>query len=220
MVEDINALRIRLKIYKHRLKLLYFLLLSNRFNSRLRIRLNKRGEFHLNNCEWSVDDIILGPDTCHCYIAISNPDAYFENQTKDSSDISTLYPMDAKDFKMSIPFSKDESNCEFYFNRLLDFEGVPKWYEAYKSTVNPLNFQIKVRELKKEDEIDAIDNSEWHLTDCLKCVDLNKGPATCHCQKAMENPWKYLKEKYSYIDFEKIANKIKKKKLPINYKSA
>lgn len=225
---ELRRLEEQLKTYSYRTRILYFQLLANRYNSRCRFLLNSRQEFHLNDCVWSLENATCGPDTCHCHLAISNPEEFLDDRMKNPNsylEISKMHDVESqklkKDPKPLVLGETDESLDDFYQYRVLDSENVYKWFEKYKSKTNALKFQVKVRETRKQDLIDAIYNSEsgeWHLTDCSRCVDKNARPDTCHCHKAMIDPWKYLQETYNFVDVKAILGI--KQKIPKNYKTA
>ena len=210
--KSLDSLKSELEIFLYRKQILYFELLSKRLNSRLRFIINDKSEFHLNNCVWSRDDAVEGPDTCHCSSALYSPNEFFDNQINCHSSYSKV--SDPKNRKTHV-YLKDKflNNKDFYYRRVLDRQSILKWYEMYKNKVNIIQFRIKVRQLGKENEIDAFYNpnsKEWHLTDCIRSVECDKGPDTCFCQKAILDPLKYLKEKYNYVD---VQNQI----TPVNY---
>lgn len=226
---DLLVLNERLQTYDYRSSILYFQVLARRFNSRLRFLLNGKGKFHLSDCFWSLENVKYGPDTCHCRNSLTNPEAFFENRMKypekyfpisDLRPIKLEYPF--QDYKPLVLGEKDESLNDFYRYRVLDFENAHKWYDIYKTKTNALRFRLKVREMNVKDEIDAVYNSEskeWHLTDCMRSVAWELGHDTCFCHQAMSNPWKYLKTKYNYIDWQKIEKKKQTKIVPQNFKT-
>lgn len=226
--QELLLLKSQLQTYVYRTNILYFQSLSSRFNSRSQVLL-KSTEFHLNDCIWSLNNAICGPDTCHCHWALECPDRYFEDHMKYPSkymQISKLHLIRKgdlkKDYKPLVLNLEDEHLNDFYQYRVLDLENIHKWYEMYKKKTNVLQFQVKVRELDIEKEIDAIFNfesKEWHLTDCIRSVAWDLGPDTCHCQKAMINPWKYLEERYNYVDAKKTIERMNAKQIPVNFKS-
>lgn len=179
--------------------------------------LNSKNEFHLNDCDHSLKDTSAASDTCRCHKVLDSPDTFFEDRTTcppNYVQISKLHfndtEKDKKFYKPLFQIDDDEDLKDFYQFRVLDSENICKWYEAYLKKTNVLQFQVKIRELNREDEIDVVYNlesKEWHLTDCIRSVSWNLGLDTCHCQKAMVDPLKYLKEKYNYVT-------LKKKKIP------
>lgn len=221
---ELYDLRKQLQIHEYRTSILYFQSIAKRLNSRSQFLLNCKGEFHLNDCLWSFKNTPTGPDNCCCRSALCFPDRFFENKMMShSKHISILRELKPKTSSTVYkPLGKeDESLNDFYQFWVLDSENIYKWYEMYKSKLNVLKFQIKVRELKKKNFIDAIYNSEsgeWHLTDCISCSKWDLGSDTCHCQLAMVNPWKYLKEVYNFIDWEQIIEEMRNEKVPVNFK--
>lgn len=219
MSDKLVLLKKRLQTYSYRTDILYFQLVSRRMNSRLKFILNDRGEFHLNDCVWSMRGAVEGPDTCYCYKAIETPEEFFERRIKNPSKDAIID--NTTDFKQSpLEADKEENEKEFYVCRVLDSENVSKWYEEYKKITHALQFQVQVRELNKQNEIDAVYNTgsgEFHLTDCIRSVNCDLGPDTCHCAKAMQNPWKYLETTYHYIDLKKVIEVIKQHKIPVRY---
>lgn len=192
-----------------RTKILYFELVSRRLNSRLHFILNEKGEFHLNICNPT------GPDTCQCHKVLDAPDIFFEDCMNTPPNYCRNVPnshlkKNAADENLSKPlFQLDEDVKDFYQFRVLDLENISKWYEAYEEKTNVLNFRVKVRELKIENEIDTVYNpesKEIHLTDCIRSVHCDLGSDTCHCRKAMMDPMKYLKLKYNFIEVKKKKN--------------
>ena len=198
-----------------RLNLLYFHVLAIRLNSRLRLILNKDEVIHLNDCIWARDDTVEGPDTCHCVSALTSPKKFFKTSTNESNDRSSLDVLvPLKKVEGNEPFSYEENEKVFYYHRVLDIDNIHKWYEIYVKKVYPLLFRHRVRQLKKECDIDAIKNNtsgEWHLTDCVRSIKWDEGPHTCHCQYAMQEPFLYLKEKYNMVVNQNVEIK------PINY---
>lgn len=223
-LNEVASLKKQLQIHVYRTLILRFKVLCQRYNCRLRVLLNDRKEFHLNDCEWSWKNATLGPDTCSCSNAIRFPEEYFsfsvEKETPSNCPLSSdFYPI-FRHYKDYHPEAEEESIDDFYLYRVSDFENVSKWYELYKAKHDALSFQVKIRELRRESEIDAIYNSrskEWHLTDCERSVNWQLGAHVCHCRKAMMDPWKYLKGRYRYVNFEKFSQRVKEKKYPKNY---
>lgn len=226
--QELLLLKSQLETYIYRTNILYFQSLASRYNSRSQFLL-KGSAFHLNDCVWSLNNATCGPDTCHCYLALESPDHYFDSRIQHPSkymQISKLHLIRKrdlnKDYKPLNLNLEDEHLNDFYQYRVLDSENIHKWYEMYKKKTNVLQFQVKVRELNIASEIDAVFNfesKEWHLTDCIRSVAWDLGPDTCHCQKAVLNPWKYLKERYNYIDAKKTMDRINAKQTPVNFKS-
>lgn len=219
MSDELTLLKERLQTHTFRTDILYFQLISYRMNSRIKFVLNDKN-FHLNDCVWSAKDSTVGPDTCHCVNAHHSPEKFFEVQINTPSKLSIIE--NSTDLKKVAPFQadKDENVNDFYFCRVLDSENICKWYEEYKKKKHFLEFQVQIRELNREKEIDAVFNpksKEFHLTDCVRSVNGDLGPDTCPCAKAMMSPWKYLKDKYHYINLKKVIEKIKKKETPIRY---
>lgn len=222
------SLKKQLQTYDYRTSILHFQAVACRFNSRLQVFLNSQGEFHLNDCIWSRNNAPCGPDTCHCHSAFDHPEAFIEGRMlypEKFLPISNLHILKLgkpnRDYKLLDLSENDESLSDFYYYRVLDLENITKWYEMYKTKRNVLQFQVKVNEMNINEEIDVMYNSEskeWHLTDCIRSVKWDLGPDTCHCQKAMCNPWKYLEERYNYMDWEKIAEQKRMKKIPKNFK--
>lgn len=68
--------------YKLRLNLIEFMEYVKRMglDKMIRVVSNSRGEIHLSDCVWCNDAIQEGPDTCHCYGALSKPADYFRNK--------------------------------------------------------------------------------------------------------------------------------------------
>lgn len=226
---ELTLLKKQLQTHNYRTSILNFQITAFRFNSRLRFLLNDLNSFHLNNCIWSVKNAQCGPDTCHCCFVLDSPETFFEAQMNNPNkyfSISDFYENintedNKNDYKPYIGNEEEENLKDFYYYRVLDSRNIFMWYELYKKKAHALQFQIKVRELKKEDKIDAVynvDSKEWHLTDCERSIQWDSGPDTCHCQKAMHNPWKYLKQKYNFINIPKLQNKYKNYKTPIYYK--
>lgn len=222
------TLKKQLQTYNYRTNILHFQVVARRFNSRLQFLLNSNEEFHLNDCIWSLKNAPCGPDTCHCHSVFGNPEVFIEDRMKypeKSIPISNLHRIKLgnpnKDYRLLV-LEEDESLSDFYQYRVLDLENVSKWYEMYKAKRNALQFQVKVREMNIEEEIDAmynVESKEWHLTDCIRSVKWDLGPDTCHCQSAMVNSWRYLKERYNYVDWKKIEEKKRMKRIPKNYKT-
>lgn len=232
---ELTRLKKQLLTHEYRTSILNFQVTAYRFNSRCQFLLNDQNNFHLNNCMWSAKDAECGPDTCHCCFVLDSPEAYFDRQVQNPrnyflvADFHSLKINDnnhnIEDYKKnSKPYlanEEEESLQDFYYYRVLDSQNIFKWYEMYKKKAIALQFKIKVRELKKEHRIDAVYNAvsqEWHLTDCERSIHWQAGPDTCHCHKAMLNPWKYLKQRYNFVDLEKISNKFKSQILPKYYK--
>lgn len=222
---ELIELRKRLETYDFRTKILLFQCTAVRLNSRCRFLLTDKGEFHLNECFWSLKNA-CGFHTCQCRSKLDSPDSFFEESIlAHTNNVSTLHLVKPRNSKAMyykpLDMCQDENLHDFYMFRVLDSENVFKWYEMYKVRTNVLRFRVKVRELKKQDLIDAVyntDSEEWHLTDCIKCVKWDNGPDTCHCQSAMMNPWKYLEEVYNFVDGEKLVEKIRNEKVPVNFK--
>lgn len=225
---ELTLLKKQLETHNYRTSILKFQSLAYLFDSRCQFVLNSRNEFHLNNCMWSDKKARYGPDTCHCCFALESPETFFEKHMEnpkkyfrvenfhDINDTLKVYKYVYKPYFTN----EEESLDDFYHHRVLDYNNIFKWYELYKKKANVLKFQIKVRELKKEQKIDAVYHrisEEWHLTDCKRSVQWRLGPDTCHCQKAMQNPWKYLKEKYNFVDVQKLVKKLKNEKTPPHF---
>lgn len=226
---ELTLLKEKLKNHIYRTSILHFQVLSFRFNSRCKFLLNNRNYFHLNNCIWSRNDSKCGPDTCHCNF-FECSETYFEKQIKNTSNyisVSKLHDIyklteDNKHSYKPWDGNEEESLKEFYEFRVLDSKNIFMWYEMYEKKTKALQFQIKVREMEKEHQIDAVYNvesKEWHLTDCIRSIKWKSGPDTCHCYPAMLNPWKYLKNKYNFIDIKKISDKMKLQEIPKYYKA-
>lgn len=219
MSDELVLLKKRLQTHSYRTDILYFQLVSYRMNSRLKFVLNEKEEFHLNNCAWSVKGAVEGPDTCYCYKALNSPEDFFEIRIKNpSKDPIVCSPIDSK--RSSFEAYKEENVTDFYFCRVLDSKNLAKWYEEYKKIKHALQFQVQIREVNKQEKIDAVFNAtskEFHLTDCIRSVKCDMGPDTCHCAKAMMNPWKYLENTYKFINLKKVVEDIKQQKIPIHY---
>lgn len=219
--EQLSLLNKRFLTLEYRMKILYFHVISYRMNGRLKFLLNERGSFHLNDCDWSRKNPVDGPDTCHCHIALDSPEEFLENRIRKRSKFPLNAPADTLFLKQSQFEANEEENVQdFYFLRVLDFENASRWHEEYKKKTNALRFQIKVRELNKQHEIDAVFNSEskeFHLTDCIRSLKCHEGPDVCHCSKAMTNPWKYLKNTYHYLDLKKIRETYSQTTKPIRF---
>lgn len=231
---ELTFLKKQLQTHEYRTSILNFQITAYRFNSRCRFLLNDRNNFHLNNCIWSTKNAECGPDTCHCCFVLDSPETFFEQQIKNPTkyfSVSDFHPFNnnnnsnTKDYKKnSKPYlvnEEEESLHDFYYYRVLDSQNILKWYEMYKKKSIALQFRIKMRELKKEHRIDAVYNiisQEWHLTDCERSIHWQSGPDTCHCHKAMLNPWKYLKQRYNFVDMQKVQNKFMTQTLPKYYK--
>lgn len=198
--DQLANLKKTLQSYQFRTKILYFELVSRRLNSRLHFILNENGEFHLNICD---------PDACRCRKVLDSPDLYFEDRIHAPPNYvhsSKVHFKETPNEKKIYKPLDEEDDKEFYQFRVLDSENLCTWYEAYQKKTNVLQFRVKVRELKIETEIDAaynLESNEWHLTDCIRSACWNLGFDTCHCQKAMMDPGKYLKDKYNYIELKK-----------------
>lgn len=198
-------LKKKLQSYQFRTKILHFELVSHRLNSRLHFILNGKGEFHLNDCNPT--------SSCRCRKVLDSPEDFFEDRINSPPNYihsSKLHfketPNEKKFYKPLFQLDKDELDKDFYQFRVLDSENICTWYEAYQKKTNVLQFQVKVRDLKIESEIDIVYNlesKEWHLTDCIRSAYCDLGFDTCHCQKAIRDPMKYLKDKYNYIELKK-----------------
>lgn len=203
---SLDNLKKTLQSFQFRTKILYFELVARRLDSHLHFTLNDKEEFHLNDCD--SDD----SNTCRCLKVLNSPDTFFDDRINSPPNFvqtSKLHfneetpPNKEKVYK---PLDEDENDKEFYQFRVLDSENISTWYETYKKKTNVLQFRVKVRELKIEDELDVVYNlksKEWHLTDCIRSVHWNFGFDTCHCQKAMMDPMKYLNDKYNYVEVKK-----------------
>lgn len=218
-MSDLASLKAKYSIYCSRFDILRFEVTSCNLNSKLTFILNARNEVHLNNCIWSDDNAFNGPDTCHCHRALNSPENYLESIMNKPWNFVVLTKTKFKDLSPRA-FTTEEEDKDFYMYRMNDRENIHKWYELYKKQKNAYEFKIKVRELEKENEIDALFNSEsgeWHLTDCIRVKDNDQGPHVCHCQVAMMNPSEYLKNTYNLIDMKSISKYINDKKTPVNY---
>lgn len=226
--DELTLLKKQLRTHNYRTCILNFQVIAFRYNSRFRFLLNDQNCFHLNNCMWSVKNAQCGPDTCHCSFVLDSPETFFEahiNKPEKYYSISDLHKTNntednQNDYKPYFANAEEESVKDFYYCRVLDSKNIMMWYELYKKKAHALQFQIKVRELKKENQIDAVYNvesKEWHLTDCERSIQWQSGPDTCHCQTAMKNPWKYLKQKYNFVDMSKFLDRLKNQKIPIYY---
>lgn len=223
---ELLKLRKRLEIYDFRTKILHFQTMAVRLNSRSRFVLTSKDEFHLNECFCSLEKYSIDNLPCRCRSALDFPDNFFEKRMMAHSKY-VLSVHRIKSINSStqcykrLDFKKgDESLTDFYQFRVLDFENIHKWYEMYKAKTNVLQFRVKVRELKKKHLIDAVYNAEsgeWHLTDCMRSIKWDYGSDTCHCQSAMMNPWKYLKEVYHFVDWGKIFDTICNEKVPVKF---
>lgn len=225
---ELNELQKQLETYDFRTRILLFQSKAVRLNSRCRFLLTDKGEFHLNECFWSLKNATRGSQACHCRSKLDSPDSFFEKRMlARSNHVSILHLVKPRNsnamYYKPLDLCQDENLNDFYMFRVSDSENVFKWYEMYRVKTNILRFRVKVRELKKKDLIDAVyntDSGEWHLTDCIKCVKWDNGPDTCHCQSAIMNPWKYLKDVYDFVDSEKLVEKIRNEKVPVNFKTS
>lgn len=225
---ELKLLNEKLSTLTYRTSILNFQIVAFRFNSRCQFLLNHLNNFHLNNCIWSKKDATCGPDTCHCCFVLDSPEAFFEKQIKNPSNFYSVSELDninrpTDDCKHYKPLNlyEEESLKDFYKFRVLDSKNIFRWYELYEKKTKALYFQIKIRELKMEHQIDAVYNlesNEWHLTDCIRSVKWKSGPDTCHCYQAMLDPKKYLKKRYHFIHIEKVFEKMKLQEIPQYYK--
>lgn len=220
MSDELSLLNKSLQTHNYRTDILYFQLVSYRMNSRLKFLLNDRGRFHLNDCNWSVKNAVDGPDTCYCYIALDSPEHFLENQIKKHSKFPIIDVDTTHSKQTPYEADKEENVKDFYFCRVVDFGNCSRWYEEYIKKKHALQFQIKVREINKEHEIDAVFNSEskeFHLTDCIRSSRCYDGPNVCHCSNAMKDPWKYLKNTYHYLNLKKIRETYLQRIKPVRY---
>lgn len=217
-LDNLDELKKQLKTYEFRTNVLRFQVLSCRYKSRLQFLWHKEQDYHLNSCVWSDKNCDVGPDTCYCYSALYSPEKFFDKRMKQSN-FEKLNTVPECVYKSFPEDEKEEDDHDFYFSRVLDRENIFKWYEAYNERLNILRFKLTVREMGEQENIDVTYNyfsHEWHLTDCVRCVNpLLKD--TCHCVVAMTDPAKYLSETYNIIDVKKLLQAYNNKITPIHY---